>query len=792
MKKRLGNLLLLAMVVTLVTSMFATPITANDYEKQKGDTWSASLVASSSNVTVGDTFYVIMYVNSGTDSVTSVTTRIVTWNTPTLGAVNVTHNPGGTQTGNSGVDWNCSFGSSWTASSIYQDGALNNDTGNLTYGPGASALGGVSGNNTYARINFTAVSPGLVHIMIPDPAPWNPAQAGIAISDGIDTEIDFWTNCSVTVHPAGPTGLTATAYNYTIINITGTGSGIGADSVLLCGKAGSYPANYGDSLLYNGTNTTYNHTGLNNCTTYYYRAWTYNATTNIYSIENQSATATTSCYTNFSFAGASPTNSSTYTNCTYTVPVNVTVNSAIGSTFTYWINCSNGQTATATGTAANTSVGRSMTGLSHNTSYSWNITVTDTAGDSTAAEYLFTTGIGGGTDPAGSNPGPANAATGVISFNPTFNLTVTDADSDPMEVSFYWTNGSIIGGDSYTATGDSASTTFTGNLGLGTTYYWYALVNDTAGCDSTRVPASGTYSFTTQTSGLSITKQWDVDANNMITAWVNCSNNGGVNFSNLVINESFHANLTYDYNISNPANDSGDINSWTIPFLNYTGADKFYNITLVFNLSGRILNGTSITNTAWGNVNGTNTSVTSSALTFCYYATKQLHGSTIEWNATTANYSINITNCGSFYLNWVQINETYYDNTSFNDSSITPALGNVTFNITQIAPGGTEVTWMLWNINATNFANGTTIWNNFTLTSNETADEIERVHTNILGAMTEAIRITYMTSLTEVTGIGDSVISILGVVLIIGAIMLIVMVVYRQGLYGGGAEGGGE
>jgi len=762
----------LVLLLSLLT-LLVTPVISDDYDPS--DTHSGALVASSSNVTVGDTFNVTLYINSGTDGIQAFAVREVEWNTTSAGIINMTTNPGGTPN----TDLNCSFPGAWgNVTFSTDDGNLDNSIGNLSYGPQSfSIMDTISGNHTGAVFNFTAIKPGFVSILIPQT--WS-GSSGLDIGGGA---ADWWTNCSVTVHPQAPTGLTATSYNYTIINVTGMVRPSEADTVLLCGKAGSYPANYGDSLLYNGTNSTYNHTGLTNCTAYYYRAWTYNETGNVYSILNQSDYTTTQCYTNFSFAGVTPTNGSTSANCTYSIAVNLTVSNSIGSSFTYWINGSNGQTTTATG-ATNGSYGRTLSSLSHNTSYWWNVTVTDGAGDSLSAMYTFTTGIGGGTSPAGSNPGPTNGATNVVGFSPTFNITVTDADSDPINTTFYWTNGTVIGFDDYTATGDSATTTFSGNLNLNTTYYWYARVNDTASCgDTTRVPASGTYSFTTQASAVAVYKEWDVTPSNMIIVWVNTTNNGAINLTNVMINESYHSNISFGG--STPTNDSGINNRWTATYLNVSGYENhWFNVTIYLNLSGRIANGTSISNTAWTVVNDTNTTASPTALTFSYYAVKELHGSMIAWNATTMNYSVNITNSGDFYLNWVQWNETYFDNTSFNDSNISPAIGNATFNITSINPGATSTNWILLNINASAFANGTNIWNNLTLTSNETSPEISQNFYNVFGAMTEAIRITYISSLTEVTTIGENVLQILGILLIISAILMIVFVVYKYGLYG--------
>ena len=83
-KKRRGNILLLAIVTTLLISMIATPILADDYEKQ--DTHSGHLVASTSNVTVGEDFYVVLWIDSGTDSVTSFTVRLLEFNTTSAGS----------------------------------------------------------------------------------------------------------------------------------------------------------------------------------------------------------------------------------------------------------------------------------------------------------------------------------------------------------------------------------------------------------------------------------------------------------------------------------------------------------------------------------------------------------------------------------------------------------------------------------------------------------------------------------------------------------------------------------
>ena len=137
-------------------------------------------------------------------------------------------------------------------------------------------------------------------------------------------------------------------------------------------------------------------------------------------------------------------------------------------------------------------------------------------------------------------------------------------------------------------------------------------------------------------------------------------------------------------------------------------------------------------------------------------------------------------------MNWTQVNESYSPNLSYWDSSITPNATNETFNITQIAPGTTSSLWIRMNITGGDVINGSTIYNNITIHCNETSSEVTAQDSFPVGAVTTMIRITYNSQLTEVTGIGNSVLVILGVLLIISAVMLIVLLVTRGGLFGGG------
>jgi len=93
-----------------------------------------------------------------------------------------------------------------------------------------------------------------------------------------------------------PASLTATPWNQTAINLSWTINGGIDTAVLIVNESGwtNYPnAVTNGTELYNGTNLTFNHTGLVKATTYYYSIWGYNKTDNNYSLGYDSAQGTT-------------------------------------------------------------------------------------------------------------------------------------------------------------------------------------------------------------------------------------------------------------------------------------------------------------------------------------------------------------------------------------------------------------------------------------------------------------------------------------------------------------------
>ena len=570
--KKLGKALVAFMLITSVLASFSyVPIVKAAADTEIGIYFNVTYAE------IGDDFNATIYLEPGSDTVTTWKVYNLTYNQDRLGIANATNVtiPGFWHTG------------------FQDEGNIHNDTGNIT-DPQSFDAGGTSVNYTAFRVNFTALYPGVMSLTFNDHQDFD---YGVKISTGGGSTSNHTENASLTIYPRDVTAFTATAWNHTVVNLTWA-LDLGDDNATLCGKAGSYPTGPSDSVLYNGTNLTYNDTALTACTTYYYRIWGWNETTNLHSIEFDSDTAQTSCFTNFTFAGVTPVNASTTVNCTYDIPVNLTITNSQGKTFRYWVNGSNGQ-STSGGLVANGSYGFTMTGLSHNTSYWWNVTASEVGtDDTTTAGYWFRTGFGGGTAPAlPTNPGPSDGATSIAVDIAAFNVTVSDADSDPLNVTFYWANDTVIGYDDYTASGDSASITPAGIvLDFGTQYGWYVVVNDT--CSTTRGPAAGSYLFfTTDDIEVAITKTWTVQANNSIEVTINVSNIGETNLTGVRINDTYHTgNLVLVG--SSPAQDAGDEGNWTIDWLNTTGypSDDF-EIVMWLNLTNIPLpNGTSIEN----------------------------------------------------------------------------------------------------------------------------------------------------------------------------------------------------
>jgi len=103
------------------------------------------------------------------------------------------------------------------------------------------------------------------------------------------------TNSSVSniTAPFAPTGFTAAAVSSSQINLAWN-KGTYANCTKIQRKTGSYPMNISDGIsIYNDTGSSFSNTGLTTGTLYYYRAWSWNSTLGVWSINYASAQAST-------------------------------------------------------------------------------------------------------------------------------------------------------------------------------------------------------------------------------------------------------------------------------------------------------------------------------------------------------------------------------------------------------------------------------------------------------------------------------------------------------------------
>jgi len=757
--KKIGNIMLGIVLVLSLINIIALPMQAGDYEPQADSTVMGAL-ASSKQVEVGSSITLSIWINSDADDgCQGFKFNYFNW---TAGIFEATE---GTARDDDSRWW------------LFDGGTATNATGTFVNTQGGLMTPYTDGRNfTACNISFASQEIGTCYFTFNDTEVYDQVAGNLVFST---------LNETVIVYPQSPASLGVSVYNMTGINLTFT-PGTGGDNVTLCGKSGSYPSNPQDSVIYNGSLHAYNHSDLENCTTYKYRAWTWNDTAEMHSLYYREEYGTTDCPTNFTFSGITPAKGATTANCSYNIAVNLTITNSGGHSATWYINTTNGDAWSGTGVLNTTTPAQTMTGLDHDTLYYWNVTAIS-GSDKAYSNNSFTTGVGGGSAPTASNPTPSNGATSV-SINPaTFSVDIADTEGDPVgNVSFYWNNGTRIGKDTTVAVPGTASVSGPAyTLDYATTYRWYAQIDD--GCSNA---TSATYSFTTDTRAITITKEWVAHAgNSTIQAWINITNSGQADLVNVVVNDSMDTHV--EYNTSVP------VANWTgagwISFLEPTfKSAETQSIMIWFNVTDfRLANNTAINNAAnvtEGNV--TFTATAPSALRYRYELYKTANISTFMWNTTAVNYTINVTNTGDFTLHNVTINESIPANLTFVAChGGTANATNTSFNISDVTPGSTVTLYIEFNTSYKSagkaLVNGTQIYNNVTAITNET-EEILETHYLFVGATTELIRIRYDSHLTDVQNIGNSVLNILGVLLIIGSIMLIVYVVNRYNLFGGG------
>ena len=530
-----------------------------------------------------------------------------------------------------------------------------------------------------------------------------------------------WNYTTVLTKPQPTTSFTATeiggGYNLTWTH----GNGYN-DSVLVMNQD-HYPqyANDGQLLQQNKRNY-YNHLGLNASDTYYYRVWEYVSFGGLeqFSDGNQSIIRT--------YAGQQPALYSPYpSNGTNGVNIdlyawNITIHSPRGKTFNWTIQGEQDIGINGSDNCVNGSYNMTVSGnLSELTTYTVWVNTTETSNTNwTNATYWFRTGqqnltlyatltFGGkatvqGESPIISSPAPTNTSF-ENNMYPFINVTVSDPQSTPINVTWLYNSGSgwIILGYNTTTSGSTVRQRATFANASYTKYNWSVRVND-----SDMNWGNATYFFYTANYTWGNWSGW----------WTfNYTCCCGSNLQGTAYNEST-INLTWD----NCTEDGCDVNVLVVnetgwpnyPYIHtngteiYNGTDEYYNHT---NLG----KSTTYYYTLWG-YNGTNNNYSivnrTVAVTTqgdvdvcCPYPGNQSTGNSrpptnvsAHVNGTNVDiyfYFMNmtpVTNTSTLFASWTGENDGRFDFTTFNWTN------PETYDATDWIWGDTTYTWY---VNAT-------------------------------------------------------------------------------------------
>ncbi len=234
--------------------------TAKAAEPNPNDLWVAPQTL---NVTIGDIFYTDIGV-------------AVWWEINNVTISNITFQPPGILNYTNTAQGDLFIGGNWFDPEPL---GINNASGwasNLSWiNNTGENLSGIP--YTVANITWWAYNVGTVNIGL---------FGSTSNNGGINHTTTIY-NGTVIVHPRGPTNFFANQHNSTQINLTWN-LDLGVDNVVIRGKADSPPVDMIDGyLVYNGTGTNCIDTGLSPGTHYYYKAWGWNASANLYCMDSE-------------------------------------------------------------------------------------------------------------------------------------------------------------------------------------------------------------------------------------------------------------------------------------------------------------------------------------------------------------------------------------------------------------------------------------------------------------------------------------------------------------------------
>ncbi len=283
---------------------------------------------------------------------------------------------------------------------------------------GATTSGSSVGNGTYS-LEVSGLEYGTQYTV------W------VNVTDGYNHTRDWYVFTARQAYtPGAPSGFSGMAEDRHTINLTWS-DGSKTDSTYVewsTSPLGSWSR--GDqNILYNGTAEGVTHTDLDMGTTYYYKAWSWNASDKVWGTGVETQVTTVENY-GPTFSNEDPENGSTGVELSFTW--SVYIEDPEEDTFNWTIECSNGDSAGGNETTAGTKT-LQVSGLDYITQYRVTVTATD-GNDMTRNWYTFTTIS---TD---QNPPEANAGSDkTVEVDEEVTFDGSGSSDDVGIVSFEWT-----------------------------------------------------------------------------------------------------------------------------------------------------------------------------------------------------------------------------------------------------------------------------------------------------------------------------------------------------------------
>ena len=368
------------------------------------------------------------------------------------------------------------------------EATINNDTSLITNCGSFTMSNYPNGNVSACNLTFMPLEVGILYINIT-------SMPSVRETDN-DKMTVSWNNLTIEIHPVEPAGLTATMTSDTAVSLSGFGSGNGGDYTVIRRATGSYPATpQSGTEVYNNTGSSTSDTSLSANTTYFYRAWTYNDTENIFSEDYQSDTAKTNAHPINS--NPTPANDADGQELNPTISIDVyDYDDATQNMDVYfytnesgsWVQVGSTNSSVNSGTYSQTPTNFDEWG----TRYYWSVNTTDGINWDNDT-YFFD------TDPddaaTATNPYPADAATGVT-LAPTCHVDISDDEGSSSIVVCFYTNESSTWSFKQKNTSVSDTDTvywdFTDADTMNTKYWWRVTVDD-----GTNNETYGPWDFTT-------------------------------------------------------------------------------------------------------------------------------------------------------------------------------------------------------------------------------------------------------------------------------------------------------